>query len=268
MARRDLARAAASLALRVRVRVQLGLTDPANTVDIAEKLGVQVWYRKLPSLEGLFIRAPHPVILLSALRPAGRRSFTCGHELGHFCLDHDGRVDPVAKDGVVFQEQADDEYQASQFAAYLLMPKTTVQHAFAQRQTEPSSASPRAILAIAHWLGVGYATLLNHLHYNLRLLGRPRFEELVKKRPKQIVAGLADDRVQGASVVLVDDAWHSRPVDLQVGDVVVLDFPVTISGDCVVHRAGKDTHVEAVRPGTAHLEGDTWATYVLSLIHI
>lgn len=264
MNRRSLAGKAASEALRARQRVGLGLTDPANAIEIAEKLGIQVWFRQLPSVEGMFIRAPHPVVLLSSLRPAGRMSFTCAHELAHFWFNHEGHVDVVGH-GPMLQEDGDDEYQANMFAAYLLMPKTTVQFAFAQRAAKPDDAPPLAVLAIATWLGVGYTTLVHHLRYNLGLITEERARALLRVGPKDIVGDLAGERAPGTAVFIVDRAWRARAVDVEVGDLIMLEPPIVASGACVRLEGGDGprTIVVAVQPGTGHLDGGPgWATYV------
>lgn len=265
MSRKDLASKAAAEALRVRLRAGLGLTDPASPIDIVERLGVQVWFQQLPSAEGMLIRAPHPVILLSSLRPAGRIGFTCAHELGHFWFEHPGQVD-VVDDGPVLKEESDDEYQANMFAAYLLMPKTLVQNGFVRRGTTPESAAPLSVLAIAHWLGVGYSTLVHHLRFNLNLISDSRRLELLRHSPKDLVGPLlGQHRSTTKAAVVVDREWRARPVDIEVGDVIILDHPAAASGTCLglePLQSGKSL-VVGVRPGTGHLEsGSGWSTYV------
>jgi Zn-dependent peptidase ImmA (M78 family) len=264
MSRKALARKAASEALRVRLRAGIALTDPVNAIDIAEKLGIQVWFQRLPSVEGVLIRAPHPVILLSSVRPAGRMAFTCAHELGHYWFNHAGHID-VVDDGPVLREDSDDEYQANMFASYLLMPKTTVQHGFAQRHATPENAAPLTVLAISHWLGVGYSTLVYHLRFNLNLISDTRTQTLLRHGPKDIVGPMTIAREAGTAVFVVDRAWRSRAVDLEVGDVVILDSPIAASGECIQIDSEHGTKVlaVAVRPGTGHLDGWAgWATYV------
>jgi Zn-dependent peptidase ImmA (M78 family) len=264
MDRKGLARKAISEALRVRARVGLGLTDPASAIDIAEKLGVQVWFRQLSSLEGMLIRAPHPLILLSSLRPNGRMNFTCAHELAHFWFRHDGHVD-VVDDGPILREDTDDEFQANMFAAYLLMPKTTVQFAFAQRKEKVETALPSTFFAISNWLGVGYSTLVHHLRYNLILISEHQARALLRVSPKSIVTQLAGVRQPGTTAFMVDHAWRARAVDLEVGDVIVLNMAVRISGICIrtEEHTGKHPMVLGVRPGTGHLDdGAGWATYI------
>jgi len=53
-------------------------------------------------------------------------------------------------------------------------------------------------------------------------------------------------------------------VDIEVGDVVVLDPPISASGACVrIEELGSRVIVVAVKPGTGHLDGGVgWATYV------
>jgi len=264
MRQRTLASKAVSEALRARLRVGIALTDPANAIDIAEKLGVQVWFKNLPSLEGLLIRAPHPVILLSSVRPAGRIAFTCAHEIGHYWLHPEGHV-AVADDGPVLKEDTDSEYQANLFAGYLLMPKTTVQHGFLQRGAKPESAAPVIVLSISHWLGVGYSTLVNHLCYNLNLISDMHRQTLLRHSPKGIIGSLIGEREGGSAVFIVDRTWRSRAVDLEVGDVVALEGPVKVSGECIqVDRThGAKVLVVALRPGAGHLDGGAgWATNV------
>lgn len=264
MSRKVLAHKATLEALRVRSRVSLALTDPANPIDIAEKLGIQVWFQRLSSAEGMLVRAPHPVILLSSLRPAGRVSFTCAHELAHYCFNHDGHID-VNEGAAVLQEDSDDEYQANTFAAALLMPKSAVQSAFAIRNAAPETADPLTFLAISHWLGVGYSTLIKHLQFSLRLLSFQRAHILLQKGPKQIIGDLAGERPSGTAAFLVDRVWRGRPVDLEVGDVIVLDGPISISGQSISIQGerGPNIIVAAARPGTGHIDGGAgWATYV------
>jgi Zn-dependent peptidase ImmA (M78 family) len=250
-------------ALRVRHRAGVALTAPANPIDIAEKIGVQVWFQQTPSMEGMFVQTPDPQILLSSMRPSGRINFTCAHELGHYYFGHAVHVDLDSGDEPLLLADSQDEFQANSFASSLLMPKTTVQQAFVRRQLAPASATPFKVLAIAHWLGVGYTTLVHNLHRSLQLLAADQATALLKHQPKKIVE--AELGVAVAGFVLVDRAWSAKSVDMQVGDVAIVEGEVNPSGACV--RVEKATAgyslVEAVHPGTGHLNGGSgWSTYV------
>ena len=251
----NLARAAVSGALRLRHRAGVALTDPASPIDIAERIGVQVSFLRTPSMEGMFIQAPHPQVILSSMRPTGRINFTCAHELGHHWFGHEAHVDLASTDEPLLLADEEDEFQANSFASALLMPKTTVQHGFVARGADPRLASPRLFLAVAHWLGVGYATLVHHSHRVLHLIDSARAKVLLKETPKKIVEPELESAPTGSTFV-VDRAWKSRPLDMQVGDLAIVDGELRISGACVrVHsKLDERTVIEAVSPGTGHLD--------------
>jgi hypothetical protein len=263
--RTQLARLAASAALRLRHRGGVALTDPASPIDLAERLGIKVQFLKTKSLEGMFVATPEPQILLSSLRPTGRINFTCAHELGHRWFGHQAHVDAATEgDEPLLLADSEDEFQANAFASSLLMPKTTVQHGFVKRKVHPDSASPRQVLAVAHWLGVGFTTLVHHLHKNLHLIGPSHAADMLKLQPKKILKPDLGADPTGTAFV-VDRAWTDKPVDMEVGDIAIVDGTVSLTGLCVQVKSSKDdrTLVVAVAPGTGHIDGGAgWSTYV------
>ena len=112
--RRAIARTAMAAALRTRLFVGYRLDHAVCVYDLAEKLGVEVRFLDLPSMEGMYSSASGPTIIVSSLRPPGRRAFTCAHELGHH-----NRSDGVEIDELV--EQWDKpRFDPKEFAAGLL----------------------------------------------------------------------------------------------------------------------------------------------------
>ena len=89
--RKQMARMAAMVALRTRNKAGATLGQAICVYDLAEHLGIEVRFLDIPSMEGFYSKNPGPLILLSTLRPAGRRVFTCAHELGHHVLGHGTR---------------------------------------------------------------------------------------------------------------------------------------------------------------------------------
>ena len=81
--RRAIARQAMAAALRTRLSLGYGLEHAVCVYDLAEKLGVEVRFLDVPSMEGMYSSASSPTIIVSSLRPFGRRAFNCAHELGH-----------------------------------------------------------------------------------------------------------------------------------------------------------------------------------------
>src|ERR1700682_610334 len=81
--RKHLAMKALDAALKVRRDMRIGLWIPVCVYDLADEMGVDVRFLPYSSMEGMYRKSNIPVIFVSALRPAGRQTYTCAHELGH-----------------------------------------------------------------------------------------------------------------------------------------------------------------------------------------
>lgn len=215
-----LLRAAAKEALRLRGRVGIPRAAPVQVYDLCENLGIEVRLLELPSFEGMVAASRTATILLSALRPKGRRAFTCAHELGHWALGHGVRIDEM----VDLQREETltdvDELAADAFASHLLMPRAAVLYAISQRGLTTESMDANSWFEISQWLGVGYTTLLVHAEKALRLLSRRQATELRKVRPKSLRTTLYGQPC--SDLFIVDQNWTYRPVDVEVGDVLRL----------------------------------------------
>src|SRR5205809_1109548 len=109
MLRRQLAKQGLFKAARVRRAERVRSDAPVCVYDLAEQMGVEVWFDALPSLEGMYSKTPRPVIVLSSLRPLGRQTYTSGHELGHHVFSHGFRIDQYLPGGPMAQNE-DDEF--------------------------------------------------------------------------------------------------------------------------------------------------------------
>lgn len=250
--REGLARRAVREALRLRARHGLAPDQPVCPVDLALEEGLEVRFEPAPSLEGLY--APDEgLIVLGSLRPSGRRNYTCAHELGHHVFGHGFRVDEMAD--VALSEATDDEYLANRFAAALLMPKLAVLRAFGARGWDPTEAAPDRVYAVSCALGVGYATLVSYLEGTLGLVSSSAASRMRKRSPKAIRAQLVGADTAGGLVV-VDKFWRGRPVDAEVGDVLLV--PPGAKPDAgIVERAGLDAF-RAFAPGVTRLSNGEW----------
>ena len=76
MDRRAIARRATADALRMRQRAGYGLSGAICVYDLAQRLGIEVRFLDIPSMEGMYYSSSDPHIIVSSLRPAGRRAFT------------------------------------------------------------------------------------------------------------------------------------------------------------------------------------------------
>jgi Zn-dependent peptidase ImmA (M78 family) len=133
---------ASEKAINLRQQQNLRLIDAVSVLDIAENLGVEVRFIDIPSMEGMYIKEPGPLILLTSLRHPGRLAFTCAHELGHHIYKHGTRVDELIENRIGTRGDDRDEFVASSFASFLLMPKTAINRAFSLREWDPQQSKP------------------------------------------------------------------------------------------------------------------------------
>lgn len=230
----DAARRAIFSALKARSRSNVGLTDALCVFDLAQNLGVDVRFQALPSIEGFLTKIPSPVIFLSSLRPAGRTRFTCAHELGHLWLGHENSpVDETFQDLGALNSDETQEFEANMFGLFLLMPKSAVQNAFVSRGRSVRNCSRIDVFRVSNWLGVGYSTLITHMKGNLKLLAPEHAAMLMKHRPKDIASELLGYQPAN-SVTVVDGYWRTRPIDIEVGDILLSDSRLQTTGESAV----------------------------------
>ena len=265
--RKELALDAAHRALRLRNEMGIGLRDPAPVFDIIDKLGVELRFWPIPSLEGVYRAQPSPVILISSDRPPGRQVYTGAHELGHHVYGHGVAVDEASEKAAQEGSASTDpeEYLADRFAGFFLMPATTVKHGFRTRGWEPQECTPPQVYTVASWLGVGYGTLVHHMRGSLGMLTYPRSAQLLKATPKDIRAGILGKDVQ-ENLFVVGEKWTDRAVDMQVGDLLMLP-PDTLHEAAnlrMVEQTASAMLLAATAPGIGRVyrSGSDWAAFV------
>ena len=261
--RRAIARQAMAAALRTRLSIGYGLDHAVCVYDLAEKLGVEVRVLDLPSMEGMYTSSSSPTIIVSSLRPSGRRAFTCAHELAHH-----NRSDGVKIDELV--EQWDKprfdpkEFGADCFAGALLMPKMAVSRAFAIRGWNMEECTPEQAFMVAGYFGVGYTTLVHHLTSALLVLPHTRAQALQKVSPRRAQSLLLGWQTS-QTVVVVDVHWTGRPVDVEVGDLIFVRGGAQSEGACIELSSDVEHGrlFRAAMPGIGRLEaGTTWSAFV------
>ena len=235
-----LARAAMIKALQVRTRAGYSVRDPLCIYDVAERLGIEVRFVDIPSMEGLYKGPRHPTIFLSSLRPAGRQVYTCGHELGHHDLGHGAQFDELIDERSKERQFDPKEFQADCFAGALLMPKMAIRRGFSSRGWDPVTCPAESMYIIAVWLGVGYGTLIHHLWNALNILESRRAEALLRRQPKDIRATLLGRECR-ENLIIADYHWDGRAIDVQETDLILLPSDVHLEGKCVtcLNRMGR-----------------------------
>lgn len=137
---------------------------PVRPLDIAREFGVLVEEDDLdPTFEGALLQGNGrcAIVINARIREEGRRSFTAGHELGHYSL-HRGRPDLYCSiDDLldVAPHPANIEQEANEFAMTLLMPADDVR---AQSSGHPPS------IALVRMLAARYGTSLMATALRLR----------------------------------------------------------------------------------------------------
>ncbi len=263
MDRRTIARQAIAAALRMRRSAGYGLDGAICVYDLAQRLGIEVRFLDIPSMEGMYNRASEPAIIVSSLRPPGRRAFTCAHELGHHSRGEGMHIDQLIEQ---WQRPKFDlkEFTADCFAGALLMPKMAVERAFALREWKISECTPAQAYTISNYFGVGYTTLIHHMRSALLLLPDASAEALLKVNPRQAQA-LALGWAAPETVWIVDAHWTDRAIDVEAGDLIFVHGQPSFEGDCVEHVLDTEGGrlLRARQPGIGRLEnGSAWSAFV------
>ena len=261
--RQMLAREAMTAALRTRRTVGYGLDHAVCVYDLAAKLGVEVRFLDVPSMEGMYLSVPGPTIIISSLRPPGRRAFTCAHELGHHKWGDGVKIDELFEQ---WEKPRLDpmEFKADCYAGALLMPKIAVSRAFAVRGWRMEVCTPEQVFLIAKYFGVGYTTLIHHMRSALRVLPGVRAKALLRvssRKAQSLLLGLQTPH----NVVEVDAFWTGRTVDVEVGDLIFVRGGAQFEGACIELSSdiANGQLFRAARPGIGRLEASTaWSAFV------
>ena len=251
-------------ALRMRKSAGLGMTEAMCVYDLAERLGIEVRFVDVGSMEGVYLRASPPTILLTSLRPSGRRAFNCAHELGHYNNGDGSTADDLIDTGR--QANLDPkEFAANCFAGALLMPKTAVERAFRLRGWEPSRCTPDQVYVVSNYFGVGYSTLIHHMYRALGTISRQRAGHLLKTTARQArTQALGWDSRE--TTWFADMHWTNRAIDLDVGDCLYVEGQVGPAGRHLqlVQSTMFGQLFRALSPGISRIanENNGWASFV------
>ena len=260
---RALADRAMQASIAARLKAKKDLVSPVCVYAVAEAHGVRVTFNDI-DMEGMYQRGSPPRIHLSARRPLVRRTYNCGHELGHHILGHGSSIDELRENQTVRPWDVPEEYSADTFAAYLLMPTLGLRHAFVARGLDPEKATPIEVYRVACHFSVGYTTLVTHLLYGAGMISRARAEILRKHTPKSLRAQILGS-LTPKPLIVADEAWAAPTIDVEVGHLLLLP-PSTQShgnGLATVADLPGGRLFEAKQPGLVQLNrpGTEWAAF-------
>lgn len=261
MTRQELARTALRAAIEMRREVKIPLEDPICVYDFAENLEVEVRFVGGSSFAGMFARGMDAVFVPSE-RPAGRRAFTCAHELAHWYFDHGEGVEALDFDRN--DRDIPEEILANFVAAYLLMPTRALKALASARGINFRSLTALDAYRLSSQLGVGYGTLIKHLRWSEHLIDHTRMEELQLHTPKDIRRELLGQDTPG-HLVVADGQWRKVAIDLEVGDYALVPHGVVVNGNSAqrIRECQHGTVIQAICPGISQAIGvGDWAAMV------
>ncbi|MCX6641983.1 MAG: ImmA/IrrE family metallo-endopeptidase [Candidatus Bathyarchaeota archaeon] len=258
----ELARQGLSGALKARLQAGSTKKDPVCVYDLAAKLGLEVRFIGGKSFGGMYSKISN-VILIPSLRPPGRRSMTCAHEIGHWFFGHGSRLDAV--DDEDFSDNSVDDRLANFFGHNLLMPPWTVKYEFHLHSLDPRTCGPIGIYKIANQLGVAYGGLVRQLHQTLHAISRVTAKNLLDIAPAQIRADILSI-TETKHLVIADTTWHSVPIDLEVGDYAILPLGADVDDKHLrpIQEGNLGLVLQATSPGisNASVPSRDWATFI------
>ncbi len=265
-----LARKAHRAAIQERRRAKIGPASSICVCDLMYHFGIEVRFQNISSMEGLYYNDENPLILLSSCRPRGRLAFTCAHEYGHHVFAHGNRIDEVI-DSVSKKQWDPDEFLADCFAGFLLMPKLAVCKAFTSRGWKIDECTPEQTFAVSGHIGVGYQSLLTHMYRSLGLISSRSFQRLSRVSPKILKSAIAGVEHSG-ELILLDKYWGEKPVDLCVGDILVVPSQTILEATRMefIATCPHGLLYRAVAQGIdrAQNEAERWASHIrVSRLH-
>ncbi len=266
----ELARKAYTAAIQERRRAEIGPGSSICIFDLIYQFGIEVRFQNISSMEGLYYNDGNPLILVSSCRPRGRMAFNCAHEYGHHVFGHGSRVDEVL-DSASKKQWDKDEFLADCFAGFLLMPKLAVCKAFTVRSWKVNECTPEQAFVVSGYMGVGYQSLLTHMHRSIKIISSSHFEQLNNLSPKMLKSKLAGFEHTGEAILL-DKYWGEKPVDICVGDILIVPPQTVVEQTCMqlVKTETNGSIYRAISQGIdrAQNEAEKWASHIrVSRVH-
>ena len=262
--RTELAKKALEKSLEIRDEYKYDYRMPLCIYELCERAKVKVQFVDDVSMEGIYASLSKPTILISALRPLTRRTFTCAHEFAHHVFGHGSTIEEL-KDEADKGKFQPNEFLADAFAGFLLMPAQGIKRAFSSRGFQMETASPEQAYTIASSFGVGYETLIGHLNCAVRYIKGDHADLLRKTKLPQI-----RERILGfpakEPLVIVDRHHPMGTIDVEVGTLILLPHGSTVASDHIEYfkNAPNGQVFRATRPGLARatILAENWGIIV------
>ncbi len=250
----------AAQALRYRKSyLDLGANVPICPFNLADAMGIDIRFVNIPSFEGMYV-ADENVILISSLRPDGRKRFTCAHELGHHILGHGTVIDEIIEEG----SDKEIEKEADFFAAMLLLPISFIKSAAKDPMINFDSLNEKNVYVLSKYAGVSYEALITQLFYNHKLNNRNTFNQLKEKRLSEIKKSIYKDILNNTEVFVVGNWWKERAIDAVVGDTIYMQNFCDHEGNSIsiISNDKQNQIFECRTPGISRIFNSEWSGFI------
>jgi Zn-dependent peptidase ImmA (M78 family) len=146
---------------------------PISVIDVATNLEIDVYeYNAMLDSISALLDYNNKVVLINPKHKDVRKRFSIAHELGHYCLKHydDQRAylrtiedNYNNNNAIVFKEYAQDqETEANEFAAELLMPEHLVLELFSKNPDWKKLADKFNVSSDAMWVRLSRLKLIDY----------------------------------------------------------------------------------------------------------
>ena len=171
---------AENLALKMRMQLQMSMTEPVNIKTVLRLLGILTLYRPLSdTLYGLSVKSADNrfrFILVNCNSTRGRQHFTVAHELYHLYYDP-APHSHFCTEGV----QDESERAANMFARAFLMPKSGILKSISDDELASGMISMTTVLGLEALYGVSHMAMLIRLK-ELKLISSQTFDKYLAVR--------------------------------------------------------------------------------------
>lgn len=241
-----------------KVYLGIGAHTPICPYSLCESMGLDLRFVKIASFEGMYV-ANQNLVLISSERPEGRKRFTCAHEIAHHELGHGTVIDEIIEQGSNKQEEREADF----FASMLLMPSSAINRTLNCYGASAKKLKLSDAYILSKYFGVSCQAFVYHIHKNLHLITHKQYQAFKN-------AELADVRksISGITtknqVFSVDSWWDERAIELEVGDIVVSNKPLSIDGPQIFKKLTQKSSsyvYEAISPGITRLFNDGWSSF-------
>lgn len=230
---------------------------PICPYNLCEAMGFDLRFVNIPSFEGMYVASKN-LILISSVRPEGRKRFTCAHEIGHHVLGHGTIIDEILING----SNKKEEQEADFFASMLLMPSSAVNRTLNNFGVSSESLTEQDAYILSKYFGVSFEAFITHIYNNLRLISYKHYQTLKKSNLADIRFSISGLKTKN-QIFKIGPWWDEKAIELEVGDYIVSNNELNIDGPKILECIQQNDFYtyKAMSPGITRLFSNSWSSF-------